>query len=67
MLVVGTDFPHIEMGLASGGNKVNARLGDVACSLDNPGGGSAEPIMGRKLNGIRVPTIILSKGAREHQ
>lgn len=65
-LVAGTDFPQTEIGLASGRNEVNTCLGDVACPLDDSVGKLAAAIIGGELNGIGVPTIILSKGAREH-
>lgn len=49
------------------GNKVNACLGEVACSSDTLVGKPAAAIMGRGLNGIRVPSSSSSKGVREHQ
>lgn len=66
MLVAGRDFPHIEIGLASGGTR--SMLGEVACSSDTLAGKSAAAIMGRGLNGIRVSSSSSSsKGVREHQ
>ena len=67
MFMAGRDFPHIEIGLASGGNKVNACRDEVACSLNNLMEKSAAAIMSRGLNGIRESTISSIKGAREHQ